>query len=399
MKRNTWFYALGLFAIALGKHAPGQREGNNPLPKISAAASLQASASLQFFDAVDGQDQCKVHRLERSRSQADVTNNTKQPLNLRNCPRHSRAFPWQPNLAAPGGGNGGGARRRRWSYGGGGRRPTTGVVGGGAVVVAVAAVGVAAAAVAFFSVPPEKTAKIDMAVVCLDHGLRDPSSSTAYKMVPADAVVDRPAVVELLKAFGRGELKHGAAQAAAWHLNNDLSWQQLAAKLQGTKRSFKRPPYFSADEIRTALTQPAESAKRMPSSTHREEERAESRRRAATSAAPPTRTAKSRRKEATERKPTRPTQGCERNWRQNEVRSRHSTSSRPHIFHFQIAHRGQQPANFRLVIGPLDVPLRFHLLVGLLLAVEFLLARYQPRCLRFNIDVPPLRPRVKLAPL
>jgi hypothetical protein len=78
-------------------------------------------------------------------------------------------------------------------------------------------------------------------------------------MVPADTIVDRPAVVELLKAFGRGELKHGAAQAAAWHLNNDLSWQQLAAKLQGTKRSFKRPPYFSADEIRMGMTYATEA--------------------------------------------------------------------------------------------------------------------------------------------
>ena len=78
-------------------------------------------------------------------------------------------------------------------------------------------------------------------------------------MVPADSIVDRPAVVELLKAFGRGDLKHGAAQAAAWHLNNDLSWQQLAAKLQGTKRSFKRPPYFSADEIRTGMAYATEA--------------------------------------------------------------------------------------------------------------------------------------------
>jgi hypothetical protein len=78
-------------------------------------------------------------------------------------------------------------------------------------------------------------------------------------MVPADSVVARPAVVELLKAFGRGELKHGAAQAAAWHLNNDLSWQQLAAKLQGTKRSFRRPPYFSADEIRTGMAYATEA--------------------------------------------------------------------------------------------------------------------------------------------
>jgi hypothetical protein len=78
-------------------------------------------------------------------------------------------------------------------------------------------------------------------------------------MVPADSFLDRPAVVELLKAFGRGELKHGAAQAAAWHLNSDLSWQQLAAKQQGTKRSLRRPPYFSADEIRAGMAYATEA--------------------------------------------------------------------------------------------------------------------------------------------
>jgi hypothetical protein len=80
-------------------------------------------------------------------------------------------------------------------------------------------------------------------------------------MVPADSVATNPAVVELLKAFGRGELKHGAAQAAAWHLNNGLTWQQLAAKLQGTKRSLKRPPYFSADEIRTGMAYATEATR------------------------------------------------------------------------------------------------------------------------------------------
>ena len=61
--------------------------------------------------------------------------------------------------------------------------------------------------------------------------------------------MDRPAVIELLKAFGRGELQHGAAQAATWHLNNDMSWNELASKLQGTRRSLSRPPYFNRAEI------------------------------------------------------------------------------------------------------------------------------------------------------
>ena len=61
-------------------------------------------------------------------------------------------------------------------------------------------------------------------------GLRDPSPSVPYKLVPADEHLDRPAVVELLKAFGHGDLDHQAAQAAAWHLNNDMSWDELAAQ-------------------------------------------------------------------------------------------------------------------------------------------------------------------------
>ena len=105
----------------------------------------------------------------------------------------------------------------------------------------------------FFSIPPEQTTKIDVAVLCLDHGLRDPSSSKPYKMVPASDHIDNPAVIELLKAFGRGELDHDAAQAAAWHLNSDLSWDELAAKLSGTRRSFSRKPYFSADAIRAGM--------------------------------------------------------------------------------------------------------------------------------------------------
>ena len=80
-------------------------------------------------------------------------------------------------------------------------------------------------------------------------------------MVPAEDHLDRPAVVELLKAFGRGELNHAATQAAAWHLNNDLSWPELAAKLQGTRRSPRRPPYFSREEIQAGAAYANEAAR------------------------------------------------------------------------------------------------------------------------------------------
>jgi hypothetical protein len=150
--------------------------------------------------------------------------------------------------ARGGGGRGGGGRT---TTGGGGGQQSVG--GGGGLGGGGGGLGGGGGGGGFFSIPPEKNQKVDFPVLCLDHGLREPSSAIAYKIVPVESVLERPAVVELLKAFGRGELKHQAAQAAAWNLNNDMSWNQLAAKLQGTKRSLRRPPYFSADEIRTGM--------------------------------------------------------------------------------------------------------------------------------------------------
>jgi hypothetical protein len=60
-------------------------------------------------------------------------------------------------------------------------------------------------------------------------------------------------MIELLKAFGSGELDHQSVQAAAWHLNNDMSWQELSAKLQGTRRSPSRPPYFTRQQIQAGV--------------------------------------------------------------------------------------------------------------------------------------------------
>ena len=260
MKRNTWFYALGLFVIALD--AAAQSASAKEKKTIAAATNEVAvsapGASIEFFEAVGaGTINAKFIALNDHEAKIIVTNNTNQPINL----KLPEAFAGVPVAAQFGGGGGarggGGGGRTGGGGGGGGQQQSVGGGGGGGGIGGGRGGGGGGGG--FFSIPPEKTEKIEIAVVCLDHGLRDPSSSAPYKMVPADAVVARPAVVELLKAFGRGELKHGAAQAAAWHLNNDLSWPQLAAKLQGTKRSFRRPPYFSADDIRTGMAYATEA--------------------------------------------------------------------------------------------------------------------------------------------
>lgn len=251
MTRNHWFVVFGLFLVVLGTSAPAlQAKETRQLNKgKKSAANTPAPANLDFFGAMDtGEIKAKLIVMNDHEARLIITNNTKQPLNL----KMPEAFAGVP-IAAQFGGAGGGAR------GGGGGRTTGGVgggaqqsVGGGGGGLGGGGLGGGGGGGGVFSIPPERTEKLDFAVLCLNHGLRDPSSSAPYKIVPSEDI-ERPAVVELLKAFGRGELKHSAAQAAAWHLNSDMSWQQLAAKLQGTRRSFSRPPYFSADDITAGM--------------------------------------------------------------------------------------------------------------------------------------------------
>jgi hypothetical protein len=166
-----------------------------------------------------------------------------------------QAFAGVPVVAQIGGGFGGGGRGGGGFGGGGGGQQS---VGGGGLGGGGGGLGGGGGV---FSIPPDKTAKLNVAVVCLDHGLRNPSSSRPYEIVPATEHLDRPAVVELLKAFGRGELDHQATQAAAWHLNNDMSWQELAAKLQGTRRSPSRPPYFTRQQIQAGIAYANEASR------------------------------------------------------------------------------------------------------------------------------------------
>jgi hypothetical protein len=90
--------------------------------------------------------------------------------------------------------------------------------------------------------------------VCLDHGLRDPSTNKPYEIRPIEDVVKDPAVIEVIEAYTTGEIAPAATQAAIWHLNSSVGWDELSAKLTGTVRNVVREPYFSPEEIQAAMT-------------------------------------------------------------------------------------------------------------------------------------------------
>ena len=111
-----------------------------------------------------------------------------------------------------------------------------------------------------FNVPPEKVGQFDVTTVCLEHGKRDPRSSIPYEIKPLDSVTTKPGVRELCQMLGTGQVDQRAAQAAAWHLNNGMSWEELAAK-QLRFATGTRQPYFSPAEIQAGVQVAAAAVK------------------------------------------------------------------------------------------------------------------------------------------
>ena len=102
-----------------------------------------------------------------------------------------------------------------------------------------------------FNVPPEKVAKHDVGFVCLEHGKPDPRRTMQYELKPISAMTTDPAVVAILQMHGRRQIPHAVAQAAVWHLANEISWHALARK-ERKNLSVPDTPYFSTAALQWA---------------------------------------------------------------------------------------------------------------------------------------------------
>lgn len=225
--------------------AQGSEKSEPVDPEIAKAEEPEETPGLELFQAIDdGLIEVKFVARSDSKGRLVVTNKTDKPLDV----QIPDAFAGVPVLKQFGGGGGGfggggvggGGGNQSVGGGGGGRGGGRGGRGGGGRG-------------GRFNIAPEKVERIDVPLICLDHGLKDPSSSKPYEIRPIEDVVDSPAVIEIVKAFASGELPRGACQAAVWHLNSEVTWVDLANKLTGTERQFVRGPYFSGAEIRVAM--------------------------------------------------------------------------------------------------------------------------------------------------
>ena len=103
-----------------------------------------------------------------------------------------------------------------------------------------------------FSVAPGKVGKIKVTTVCLEHGKEDPNPRIPYEIKKIEEFNKNPEVAELCKLLGTGKISQSAAQAAAWHLTDGLTPQQLASKVKVRHLNGSTEMYFTRQQLQLA---------------------------------------------------------------------------------------------------------------------------------------------------
>jgi hypothetical protein len=241
--------SLGMvIALLLASSKANAQSGKDDYASKSASATASDAAAsnktpVDLFDAMkDGEIEVKFIAKSSREGELLVKNKSDQPLTVK-LPDAFAAVPVLAQAVAAGGAAGAGRGNRsnnnnnnqNQGVGGGGGGYGGGLGGGGA-----------------FDVAPERVAKIKLETVCLEYGKKEPTAIVPYEIRPIETFTNDPEVQELCKLVGTGELSQHAAQAAAWHLANHMTWEQLMDKkihhLVGGN-----DVYFSPAEIRAAM--------------------------------------------------------------------------------------------------------------------------------------------------
>lgn len=227
------------------------RRGRSRAVNTSAASSSAAQTAELFAAEAEGLVAVKYIPNDSRSAQVLITNRTTKPLTL----RLPAAFAGVPVLAQMGmgmGGMGGGGGAGFGAGGIGGGPQATGGGLGGQGMNGMGGGGMGGAGGGAFSIPPQKTRVLRVTTVCLEHGKPEPSSRYPYKLSAVESFSSDPKLALVLESLGRGELSQKVAQAAAWHLSNGLTWEQLAAEKIDHAGGVPDEPYFSPAELMAA---------------------------------------------------------------------------------------------------------------------------------------------------
>ena len=95
--------------------------------------------------------------------------------------------------------------------------------------------------------------KMTVATICLNHGKADPNPRMKYKVVRLAEVNDSPVIEEFCKALAAGRVNQNTAQAAAWHVANGLTWEELIHKPRVISEYTGVEMFFSGFEVQDAM--------------------------------------------------------------------------------------------------------------------------------------------------
>jgi hypothetical protein len=102
-----------------------------------------------------------------------------------------------------------------------------------------------------FNIPAGKAIKIKAEAVCLEFGKPSPDARMKYELKPLDSVCDKPELAAVLTSLGQEQIDQRTAQAAAWHLTDDLSFDKLVGLLRrevGATKEYQ----FTRDQVASA---------------------------------------------------------------------------------------------------------------------------------------------------
>ena len=206
-----------------------------------------AGTQVELFQAMKA-GQVAVRLVPKDAKQATiiVRNRTANPLSIK-MPAAFAGLPVLAQLNDVGGGRDRGGRR---GGGGAANQGIGGGLGGGGLGGGLGGGGLGGG---FFDIGPERVRKIKVPIVCLEHGKPDPNARVPYELRPIEALTQDAKVKELCTMLGRQEVDQVSAQAAAWHLTDGLSWDQLARKVRVKHRDGRVEMYFYPVHMQRAL--------------------------------------------------------------------------------------------------------------------------------------------------
>lgn len=248
----------GIVALALVTDSSVDAAKKNERKGIITRPSFDPAAErVELMDAIDaGQLSAKMIPRNAEGGNVLIENLTDEPLTVQlpdavvATSVHAQFGGGAGGLG--GGGLGGGGIGGGGLGGGGGQQTTGGGFGGGGMGgggIGGGGIGGMGGGGGFFSIPPQSIVSVPLNTVCLEHGKPEPSQKSDYKLIRVEQFSDNPLLPELLALVGTGRVDKQAAQAAAWHLTDKMSWEQLAAKTQYRLGGAGHTPYFHPNQL------------------------------------------------------------------------------------------------------------------------------------------------------